>query len=122
MLKRIYALGLVSVAAMGAIALPAQADTAVIQRSTSDIYVEGEDNVGVQSTTQVNHTRRVNVRRGSAATVQDAYNGATILGEDNEVYQEQTQVNVTEEVNRRPRAHRGRRGRRGGNNINIRQH
>ncbi|MEM8808402.1 MAG: hypothetical protein AAGF01_20475, partial [Cyanobacteria bacterium P01_G01_bin.38] len=81
----------------------------------------GVDNVGVQSTTQVNRTTRRN-GRGSTATVQDAYTGGTVLGVGNEVYQEQTQINVTEEINR-PRRGRGRarHGRRGGN-INVHQH
>lgn len=118
MLKQVLALGLMSTA-FGLISLPAKAqDTAIIQRSTTDVYIEGEGNDAVQSVTQVNHTRRVNGRRGgSTATVQDAYSGAVILGEDNGVYQDQTQISIEEEVNRRPRNRRGRRGR----DVYIRQ-
>ena len=108
MLKKTYTLGLLSIAALGMIALPAQADTAVVQQSTQDLYIDGEDNRGAQVSDQINMHRRVNSgdRRSSTGVVQDVYQGATVVGEGNDAYQGNSQINVTDDIIR-PR-HRGR--------------
>ena len=108
MLKKTYTLGLLSIAALGMISLPVQADTAVVQQSTQDLYISGEDNSGVQVSEQINMHRRVNAgnRRSSTGVVQDVYQGATVIGEDNDAYQGNSQINITDDVIR-PR-HTGR--------------
>ena len=108
MLKKTYTLGLLSLAALGLISLSAQADTAVVQQSTQDLYIYGEGNSGIQTSEQINIHRRVNSGRRNSDTgiVQDVYQGATVIGEDNDAYQDNSQINVTEEINRTH--HRGR--------------
>ena len=102
MLKKTCTLGLLSIAALGLIPLPAQADTAVVQQSTQDLYIEGEDNSGTQMSEQINIHQRVNAgsRRSSTGVVQDVYQGASVIGEDNDAYQDNSQINVTDEINR----------------------
>jgi hypothetical protein len=127
MLKQASVLGLCGATLVGMMALPAQADdiaieptgdTATVQTTTSEFYIEGIGNKGMQSTTQINHTQRG--RGSSTATVQDAYTGATILGKENTVYQEQTQINMTKAGNsRRPPRVRGYQG--PNNAINVQQ-
>ncbi|MDJ0703338.1 MAG: hypothetical protein QNJ46_08665 [Leptolyngbyaceae cyanobacterium MO_188.B28] len=111
MLKQTYTLGLLSLAALGLVSLPAQADTAVVQQSTQDLYIYGEGNSGTQVSEQINIHQRVNThgRRSNTGIVQDVYQGATVVGEDNDAYQGNSQINVTEEVNRthNRRHHRG---------------
>ena len=108
MLKQTYTLCLLSLAALGMISLPAQADTAVVQQSTQDLYIYGEDNSGTQVSEQIHIHRRVDSsgRRSNTGVVQDVYQGASVIGEDNDAYQDNSQINVTEEINR-PR-HSGR--------------
>lgn len=108
MLKRTYTLGLLGIAALGMISLPAQADTAVVQQSTQDLYIYGEGNSGAQVSEQINMHHRVNSgsQRSSTGIVQDVYQGASVIGEDNNAYQGNSQINITEEMTR-PR-HRGR--------------
>jgi hypothetical protein len=125
MLKQASVFGILSAALVGMMALPAQADdtaiestgdTATVQTSTSEIYIEGIGNTAVQSTTQMNRTRRGS--SGNTGTVQDAYTGATVLGEENTVYQEQTQINMTKDANvRRSGRARGYQGR----SVNVQQ-
>ena len=95
MLKKTYTLGLLSIVALGMISLPAQADTAVVQQSTQDLYISGEDNSAMQMSEQINLHQRVNTggRRSSTGIVQDVYQGATVLGEDNDAYQGNHQIN-----------------------------
>lgn len=113
MLKRAYALGLLSLTSAGMIALPALADTAVIQRNTQDLYIEGQRNTAVQDTQQININRRTNVRHqeGNVGVVQDTYQGATVVGKDNAAYQGSTQINVNDERRgpdgKKPRPGRG---------------
>ncbi|MCG8362153.1 MAG: hypothetical protein MJA27_02325 [Pseudanabaenales cyanobacterium] len=108
MLKRTYTLGLLSIAALGMISLPAQADTAVVQQSTQDLYIYGEGNSGAQVSEQINIHRRVNSgsRQSNTGVVHDVYQGASVIGEENNAYQGNSQINITEETTR-PR-HRGR--------------
>ena len=108
MLKKTYTLGLLSIAALGVISLPVQADTAVVQQSTQDLYISGEDNTATQVSEQINMHRRVNSgdRRSSTGVVQDVYQGATVIGEDNDAYQGNSQINVTDDINHL--RHRGR--------------
>jgi hypothetical protein len=103
MLKKLSTIGFASIAALGCIAVPALADTAVVQTGTQDLYVEGEGNKATQESEQINHTRRVNPRAqdGSTGIVQDSYQGGTVLGEDNRTHQGSSQVNVSEEKGRR---------------------
>ncbi|UZQ54302.1 hypothetical protein OOK60_17775 [Trichothermofontia sichuanensis B231] len=113
MLKRAYALGLLSLTSVGMIALPALADTAVIQRNTQDLYIEGQRNTAVQDSQQININRRTNVRHqeGNVGVVQDTYQGATVVGKDNAAYQGSTQINVNDERRgldgKKPRPGRG---------------
>ena len=112
MLKKAWTLGLLSIAALGMFSMSANADTAVVQQSTQDLYIEGEDNVGVQSSEQINIHRHHGGRGGRTSTgiVQDSYQGASVIGEYNEAYQENSQINVTER-GRRTRHNGHQRGR-----------
>ena len=108
MLKKTYTLALLGITALGLVSLPAQADTAVVQQSTQELYIEGAGNEGAQVSEQINIHHRVNSdRRSSTGVVQDVYQGASVVGEDNGAYQINSQINITEEVNH-PR-HSGRR-------------
>ena len=109
MFKKTYTLALLGVAALGLVSLPAQADTAVVQQSTQELYIEGAGNEGAQVSEQLSIHHRVNAgrRRSSTGVVQDVYQGASVVGEDNEAYQVNSQINITEEINH-PR-HSGRR-------------
>lgn len=114
MLKRAYALGLLSLTSLGMISLPAFADTAVIQRTTQDLYIEGQRNTAVQDSQQININRQTNVRHRDAnvGVVQDTYQGATVVGKDNAAYQGSTQININDERrgpdNKKPHPGRGR--------------
>lgn len=103
MLKNLSILGLLSVATLGMVAMPASADTAVVQQSTQDILIEGDGNRTIQSTQQMNQIRRDRAgaaRRDNSGVVQDVYQGGTVIGDDNRAYQENTQINVIQERNR----------------------
>ena len=95
MLNKAFALGLLSIAALGVISLPAQADTAVIQEATQDLYIDGWDNDADQVSEQRSSHRSDDAdrSRSSIGVVQDAYQGATVYGEDNDAYQENRQIN-----------------------------
>ncbi|HSM81548.1 MAG TPA: hypothetical protein VLS96_07675 [Nodosilinea sp.] len=111
MLKHISTLGLLGVAALGFVAMPASADTAVVQQGTQDIYIQGDGNAAVQSSQQVNRIYRDRAGRQVESTgiVQDIYQGGMVVGDDNGVYQESNQVNVIQErVRPRQSDHRGR--------------
>jgi hypothetical protein len=108
MLKQICALGLLSVAALGTLSLPAQADTAVIQQSNQDQYINGEGNRAAQENLQLNVNHQENSRRGSnTGIVQDANQVGTVLGRDNDAYQRNEQINVNEETNKPRHRRRG---------------
>jgi hypothetical protein len=101
MLKKTVATSLMGIALWSLMSLPAGADTAVIQTTTQDTYVEGENNRSTQLSEQVNVTRSTGrTGRSSTGIVQDVYQGSTVLGEDNDAYQRNSQVNVTEEIRR----------------------
>ena len=122
MLKNLSILGLLSAATLGMVAMPASADTAVVQQSTQDILIEGDGNRTIQSTQQMNQIRRDRAgaaRRDNSGVVQDVYQGGTVIGDDNRAYQENTQINVIEERNRP--SHRNGRGRGPSRNIEVRQ-
>jgi flagellar basal body rod protein FlgF len=99
MLKHISVLSLLGVVALGAVAVPAHADTAIVQQGTQDIYIQGDGNAAVQSSQQVNRMYRDRAGRQieSTGVVQDIYQGGTVVGEGNGVYQESSQVNVIQE-------------------------
>ncbi|HIK45881.1 MAG TPA: hypothetical protein IGR64_13510 [Leptolyngbyaceae cyanobacterium M65_K2018_010] len=99
MFKHISVLGLLSVVGFGAVALPASADTAVVQQGTQDIYIQGDGNAAIQSSQQINRIQRSRTTQqvDSTGIVQDIYQGGTIVGEGNGVYQESSQVNVIQE-------------------------
>lgn len=100
MLKHISTLGLLGIAALGFVAMPANADTAVVQQGTQDIYIQGDGNAAVQSSQQINRIERRGPsgrRVESTGIVQDIYQGGTLVGDDNAVYQESSQVNVIQE-------------------------
>ncbi len=99
MLKHISVLGLLGAAALGFVALPASADTAVIQQSTQDIYIQGSGNAAVQIGDQGSRIERQGPagRREATGVVQDIYQTGTIVGDDNAVYQESRQTNVIRE-------------------------
>jgi len=114
MLKKFFAFGVLGVATWGFLALPAQADTAIIQESDTLTVIEGEDNFVEQSTNQESRTRTrtVNGRRDRSnnnnAVIQEAVGTADVFGSGNDVYQEQTQTSVIEEVEKRRSRRRGR--------------
>ncbi|QQE63455.1 hypothetical protein GFS31_01200 [Leptolyngbya sp. BL0902] len=121
MLKNVSILGLLSAATLGVVALPASADTAVIQQGTQDVFIQGDDNSAVQRSQQIN---RIEVNRerssrgaGNTGIVQDIYQGGTIVGDDNEAYQESNQINVIQDRSRPSQSQgRGRSGR-----VEVRQ-
>ncbi|WP_035992885.1 hypothetical protein [Leptolyngbya sp. KIOST-1] len=119
MLKHISTLGLLGFAALGFVAMPASADTAVVQQGTQDIYIQGDGNATVQRSQQVNRieTRGSNSRQ-STGIVQDIYQTGTVVGDDNAAYQESNQVNIIRDS--RPE-NRGRGHGRGGARIDIRK-
>jgi acetyl-CoA carboxylase carboxyltransferase component len=122
MLKHISTLGLLGFAALGFVAMPASADTAVVQQGTQDIYIQGDGNATVQTTRQVNRIERsgpAGRRTESSGVVQDMYQTGTIVGDDNAVYQESNQVNVIRE--RARTGARGNDGRGQGARIDIRR-
>ncbi|MDJ0703337.1 MAG: hypothetical protein QNJ46_08660 [Leptolyngbyaceae cyanobacterium MO_188.B28] len=110
MLKKIHTLSLLGIATFGLVALPAQADTAVVQQSTQELYIEGAGNEGAQVSEQINIHQRVNTgrRQSNTGIVQDVYQGASVVGEDNGAYQVNSQINITEEINPRHNRRRGR--------------
>ncbi len=120
MLKHISTLGLLGFAALGFVAMPASADTAVVQQGTQDIYIQGDGNATVQRSQQVNRieTRGSNSRQ-STGIVQDIYQTGTVVGDDNAAYQESNQVNIIREQGRPD--NRGRAQGRGGARIDIRK-
>lgn len=101
MLKKTFALGLLSFAALGFVSVPAQADTAVVQTSTQDTYIEGAYNGSGQMSDQINIHRSKGKKRGSTGVVQDVYQRTTVLGNDNRAIQSGRQVNVIERRNGR---------------------
>ena len=118
MLKHISILGLLGVATLGAVAMPAQADTAVVQQTTQDMYIDGNGNATVQRSQQINHIEHRGRARRSDSTgiVQDALQTGTVFGDGNAAYQENNQVNVIQERTR-PNNH----GRRQHRNVYIEQ-
>jgi hypothetical protein len=119
MLKHISILGLLGFAALGFVAMPASADTAVVQQGTQDIYIQGDGNAAVQSSQQINRVYRDRAGRqvDSTGIVQDIYQGGTVVGEGNGIYQESSQINVVQERVRPNHANRGHG--RGGARIDI---
>lgn len=124
MLKHISTLGLLSVAAFGFAAMPATADTAVVQQGTQDIYIQGDGNGAVQRSQQYNEIRTDRpagrTTGGNTGIVQDIYQGGTVVGDDNGVYQESNQVNIIQERVRSNNNDRGR-GRGPSRSVNINQ-
>ncbi|PSN19096.1 hypothetical protein C7271_09025 [filamentous cyanobacterium CCP5] len=112
MLSKLSTFGILGLITLGVSALPVKADTAVVQQSTQDLYIEGEGNAAVQDSQQINSIRtRVESRRGSTGIVQDQYQGATVVGEDNAAIQQSSQVNVIERRGVRNHGNRHNRGR-----------
>ncbi|MGF1566844.1 MAG: hypothetical protein ACFCVD_02015 [Nodosilinea sp.] len=91
-------------------AMPASADTAIVQQGTQDIYIQGDGNAAVQSSQQINrvYRDRAGSRVDSTGVVQDIYQGGTVAGEGNGVYQESSQINVIQERTRPSHNGRGR--------------
>lgn len=121
MLKHISTLGLLGFAALGFVAMPASADTAVVQQGTQDIYIQGDGNATVQRSEQMNRVEtrgRTGRQVESTGIVQDIYQTGTVVGDDNAAYQESSQVNIIRES--RPE-NRGRGHGRGGARIDIRK-
>ena len=102
MLNKLSAIGLLSFAVIGGVALPAAADTAVVQQGTQDLYIQGDGNTAVQRSEQINRVQRsrVETRTNSTGVVQDIYQGATVVGDDNAAFQESSQINIIERGNR----------------------
>lgn len=101
-----YTLGLFSIAMLSVISLPAIAnDTAVIQRSSQDVYVEGAYNDAVQGNEQVNWNQRFKVQgqSGDTGIVQESAQGGTILGKGNTSYQLNRQQNIIQNGQRNHR-------------------
>lgn len=116
MLKKFFAFGVLGAATFGLLALPAQADTAVIQESDNYTIIDGTNNSVQQSASQESRTRTTSSlrhkSRSNNAVIQESVGTAEVYGRGNEVYQEQTQTSVIEEVEEQ-RSRRGRgRGRR----------
>jgi hypothetical protein len=105
-MKTSHTASLLTIALLGVVALPAMADTAVIQDNSQDVYVDGVNNAADQLNEQMSWSQRVNVQGqdGSVGVVQKSVHMGTILGKDNTTYQHNSQVNVTESMhrNRRP--------------------
>jgi len=101
MLKKFFTLGVLGVATCGVLALPAQADTAIIQESDSLTVIEGYDNSAESSTVQesgVSSRRRSGSDNSSNnAVVQDTINTIEVYGEGNDAKSEQIQRSVIRE-------------------------
>ncbi len=110
MFSKVSILGAFGLLAMGFSALPASADTAVVQQTTQDMYIQGSGNATIQSSQQVNSIRTRGRATDGAATgiVQDVYQGGTVIGDDNLAIQENSQVNVIERQDNRARGRRSR--------------
>jgi hypothetical protein len=94
-MKKQYTLGLLSVAMLGFVSLPAVADdTAVIQRSSQDVYVEGAYNEALQGNEQSNWQISRRGQGSSTGIVQDSEQVGTVLGKGNTSYQLNRQQNV----------------------------
>ncbi|NCJ08156.1 hypothetical protein GS597_16905 [Synechococcales cyanobacterium C] len=91
MFKQMLTLGLLSGAALGFVALPAAADTAVIQSSQQDVIIDGRGNSSRQSTSQSSTYRSSGSGRDSSAVVQDAVQFGEIYGVDNSSRQDTRQ-------------------------------
>ena len=113
MLSKISVFGVLGMLVVGVSALPANADTAVVQQTTQDMIIDGNGNAAVQSSEQIQRIRVRGGRPGRATeatgVVQDVYQGGYVVGDDNAVIQENTQISDIEE--RRGRARGRGRGR-----------
>jgi hypothetical protein len=107
MSKKVLASGLFVIAALGFNPIPVKADTAVIQSTTQDTYINGEYNSATQTSEQININRSRGRNRGSTGIVQDVYQGSTVVGEGNDAYQRNSQINVTQTQPLRRRDYRG---------------
>jgi hypothetical protein len=102
MFVKTFSLGLVTIATLGAAALTASADTATMQTTTQDVYIEGSRNTALQENRQENRLRVKNAsaRGGDHAVVQDSLQQTSIYGRNNQVGQRTIQANVSEIINR----------------------
>jgi hypothetical protein len=108
-MKKQYTLGLLSIAMLGVISLPAVADdTAVIQRNSQDVYIEGAYNEAVQGNEQLNWSQRFKMQgqSGNTGVVQESAQGGAILGTGNASYQLNRQQNVIQNIQRNKKPQR----------------
>ena len=106
MVSKRFSLGVLGVLALGFSALPVGAETAVVQQTTQDVIIQGENNTVIQNSEQVNRVRTRAGSRGddAAGVVQDAWQVGDVYGDGNDVYQENSQINVIERHNTRSRS------------------
>ena len=87
-------IGLLTVAAIGVVSLPARSDEATIQRTNQNIVITGDENDSMQRCDQTNSATDVN-DPSSTGTVQECAQSADIMGRRN--------INTQEGVNRNER-------------------
>jgi hypothetical protein len=103
MLKQSFALGIVGIITL-VTATPVKADTATVQSTTQETYINGEYNSSTQMSDQTSMQRRGGGSDDSSTgIVQDTYQGSSVSGYGNDADQRSSQVNVMEEIQKRPR-------------------
>lgn len=111
MLRNTGIISLVGATVFGLAPIPAQADEAVVQTSTQEAVISGDNNRVTQVTNQINisHPGRGKLHKGNRAVVQDAYQGASVSGRGNNVFQRSRQRNSSRRFGRsdHPGLHKG---------------
>jgi hypothetical protein len=103
MLKQSFALGIVGIVTL-VTAAPVKADTATVQTTTQETYINGEYNSSTQMSDQTSMQRRGGSSDDSSTgIVQDTYQGSSVSGYGNDADQRSSQVNVMDEIQRRQR-------------------
>ena len=92
--SKFWMIGLLAVTTIGAFSLPSRADEVVIQESSQDVVVTGDDNfAGQYSNQESRQTRRGN--RDDSGVVQRNNQSSDILGDGNATEQQNNQSNVS---------------------------
>lgn len=121
MIKKAYAIGLLSFATLGFASLPAQADQTSTQVTNQSAAAVGNGNYINQSSYQTNIQQRIQIKKGgtyapvytSTPSTQDNYQevqqNAGAVGNDNYIEQRSNQVNVQQRSNKHEKYNNGHR-------------
>jgi hypothetical protein len=119
MIKKAYAIGLLSFATLGFVSLPAQADQTSTQVTNQSAAAVGDGNYIKQTSYQTNIQQRIQIKKGgtyapvytSAPSAQDNYQevqqNAGAVGNDNYIEQRSNQVNVQQRSNKHEKYNNG---------------